>query len=522
MLIKIITKCTALTAAAAMLSVLIPQGISAAADIVYTQYDMTSIYNTGNIYTSRQGAQGNAGYAGAFDYDSFIGDSYNTWQNEWESGMTDNVLTIGDIPFAMRVIDHGDWMVNTPCVWWNTGYNTPYTNFDIEDSYYTSLEILANSDRPTQPQLTVRLNYADGSVEAYNYTLAYFFNGFGDAEDGIESPDCTMDMNGYVGHFSVSVDPLKILESFDIVNDRFNLTSGSDGQPVKNENGQYTANEEAVSNRGRYSHTAAVYAMTLVQDEEQIEQAQNEKIEKEIEEIENAIDSLGEISELTYDRKDEVDRITELLETAEQDGIDAETQISNYSKYLEAVERMNQLYEQQVYTSIIDAIDGLGNIADLTYDQKDDVDNITKLIQEANAAGYTVTEETVPNYSNYLEAVEKINELYAETVYKEIEDAIAALGDVDEITYEDKEKVDHITALIENAQAQGLNISEETVKNYPDYVQAKNTIKGLTSVSITVDMSQMYNQGTIYTSVNQLGSAGYAGSIYYPYFISSE
>lgn len=508
---------------AAVLSVIftvIPDFAYAEGEKVYTQYDMSSVYNVGNIYTSKN-AMGNAGYAGAFSYNDFIGSKYNVWQNEWTDTMLDNTLLLDGTPFTMRVVDHRDWKVNTPCVWWNNA-NRAYTNFDVDDGYYTSLEVIANSDRPTQPILTVKLNYSDGSEEAYNYTLAYFFNGFGNTSTGISVPDCTKGATGYAGHFTIPVNPTKTFVSFDILSDRYNLTSGTDGQPVKNASGSYTVNTEAESHRGRYSHTAAVYAMTLVQDKELIDKMQEEKIAEQIKIIEAAIDSLGEISDMTYDQKDKVDEISELIRAANADGIDIESKISNYEKYISAVEKIKQLYDERVYMEIKDAIDALGEIADMKYEQKDELLHITELIDKARKEGYIISAETVENYTKYEEALIRMEELYTEYVCKEIEDAIDALGNIDELDYSDIDKTESVTKLIDEASKNGITVSEENVLNYAKYLNALKHIKGLTPMSVTIDMSGMYNQGTIYTSKNQLGSAGYAGSVYYPYFISSE
>ncbi len=204
--------------------------------------DLSQLYNTGCIYTSREDVTGNAGYPGAFAYNDFINNPNIPWDSEWENGQTENTLTLNGVTFKMRVVDHGNWENRTNCVLYNSN-ETEYTNIDIDDGYYTSLEILANSHKPTRPYLVVRLNYNDKTEEVQRI-LWYVYHGNGDADGGISSRMTSANPGeglGYIGHYSIPVDEKRKLKSIDILNDNY-TEPGND----------------------KYPSTAAIYAMTLM------------------------------------------------------------------------------------------------------------------------------------------------------------------------------------------------------------------------------------------------------------------
>lgn len=237
-------------------------------------------YNYGNIYTSLYNVEGGAGFSGAFYRPDFL-ENLN-WQSAWTDSLTDNILLshneyLGeDIKFFMRVPDFSTLPEN--CVWKNDSTykanSGEYTVMDVADGYYNTLEILANSDRPTTnaKYMALRLDYSDESHEFYEYRLNYFANGVSvDAITSVESTRTWIGAenvddlhdeslrpagtNGKVGHYSVPVDSSKKLISVSILNDKYDWE--------KDELGGYSVTESEYSGRSNYKRTVCIYSMTL-------------------------------------------------------------------------------------------------------------------------------------------------------------------------------------------------------------------------------------------------------------------
>lgn len=487
---------------------------------IYKIIDLSSMYSAGNIYNSEKTYNGgNAGYAGAWYYNDFISDKYINWEEPWKDGMTENILTTSGVKFKLRVVDGN----GAHCVVRNRNDSKVYTNFDVEDGAYTSLEILVNTDRPTNTakKLGVKLNYSDGTQKVSEYGLALFTNGFGEQDKGVKATRCRTSGDlpaAYLGHFTISTDPTKELTSFDIINDRFDFVI-EHGEYVI-ENGEYKTEKCQLSSkdndRGNYTHVNQIYAVTMVTNEAVIEAAKQAKIQKNVTEIDAAIEALGNIESLKYQQKDDVDAITKKIEKAKNEGIsDIEQRLSNYSDYTAAKAKMEELYREIVYKEIADMIDALGNIEDLQYSQKADVEEIGKKIEAAKAEGYEINKNTVENLINYENAVKRIEELYTEQVLENISKKIAALGNVESLTYADKAKVEEIAKMISLAEEKDIAVNSKTLSNYSDYERAVAVVKNQEPTSIPVDISSLYNVNNIYGphASSVTGNAGYAGRI---------
>ena len=499
-------------------------------DDIMIPINMSLMYNMGNIYTSIKTELGSAGYAGAFYYDDFISSEKHTWKNEWTDGMTDNVLVHDDVEFNMRVIDHKKYNNQASCVFWNNGKDV-YENVDIGDGFYKSIELLLNSDRPTtaEKRIGVKLNYSDGTERIYEHKINYFANGGTSVFESTATSNTwkegeALTSTGKISHLSIDVDATKELESFDIINDKFDFQMNSDGTYKTDENGKVLTSQASSTNRSRLTHTAAIYAITLVQNEELINKAKEEKAKALFKDIYDAIDALGDIDDLHYSQKADVDNITKLIKEVETLGFTADTStVENFDKYLKALDKIEEVKVMEAQESIKNLIDALGDIGSLTLDDEEKVENITKEIEKVRADGVEISADTISNYENYTAALKRIDELKIEKKLQDISDKITALGDIDSLTAEDGAKLDEIQAMIDAATAEGIEVSKDTVPNYDDYKAAINKIKSLTPVVVPFDMSEYFNCGDIYSStIGFNGSAGYAGSFYYPAVIEKE
>lgn len=498
--------------------------IQAESGDIQTIFDLSDMYTTANIYNKDPlYSGGNAGYAGAWYYDDFISDKTITWKTPWTEGMTDNILTTANgVDFKLRVVEGN----SANCVLRNRSDSNVYTNLDVEDGAYTSVEFLASSDRPSSSTdykyMGVKLNYSDGTSTVEEHYMNLFANK--PLVVGVESRRCRngAEAMGYLAHVTVKTNPEKELESIDIINDRFEWVTDSSGNYVT-ENGEYkTTMHEKTNSRGSYKFVTQIYAVTLITNEEVVKAAQEAKIAKQIAEIEDSITALGEIENLQYSQKEDVEKIGELIETAKNDGINVEEKVSNYQNYLDAVVKMEELYREIVYKEIADAIDRLGAVENLEYSRKPELEAITAKIEEAESNGYEVTKETVTNLSVYEAALIRMEELYVEKVLKEIEDKIIALGDINSLTYADQEKLDEIAEMISSAETEGIEVNSDTLSNYDTYIKAQSIVKDLMPVSVPVDISALFNVSNIYgpNGGSVTGSAGYAGRIVYQSMIN--
>lgn len=522
---------SAITAAALFSATWVPVSAAEITDgDIMIPINMSLMYNAGNIYTSVKSELGGAGYAGAFYYDDFISSEKHVWKNEWTDGMTDNILVHDNVEFNMRVIDHKKYNNQAYCVFWNNR-NAVYENVDVEDGFYKSIELLVNSDRPTTAakNIGVKLNYSDGSEQIYEHKLNYFANGGTSVFESTATSSTwkegqELTTTGKISHLSIDVDVTKELESFDIINDKFDFQMNPDGTYKADENGKVMTSQASTTNRSRLTHTAAIYAMTLVQNEELINKAKEEKAKALCMDIYDKIEALGDIDNLHYSQKTDVDNITKLIKDVEALGFSADaTTVLNYDKYLKALDKIEEVKVIEAQESIKNMIEALGDISSLTLEDEDKVAGITKEIEKVRADDIEISSETISNYGNYTAALKRMEELKIEKKLQDISDKITALGDIDSLTAEDSKKLDEIQNMIDAALAEGIEVSENTVLNYSDYKAAINKIKSLTPVVVPFDLSDYFNCGDIYSStVGYNGSAGYAGSFYYPAVIEKE
>ncbi len=282
-------------------------------DPISSIIDLSGVYNQHGIYSSVENETGSIGNAGAFDYDAFLNDI--AWEAPWDDGQTDNTLILDGVRFEMRVIDHGAWENKESCVWWNNGAGS-YTNFDVEDNIYSSLDILANAYAGERPYLSVKLNYSDGSIQEETIRVYFVYHNYGETGPVIRAKltDAAAGDGGYayIGKYSIPVDSSKTLISVDIANDNYK----PEGTELE------------------YNAPVAVYAMTLTQTRE----VYNETVLSVIEDKINALPA-----DITYENKAQVDEITKLITDAQANGIDVAGELSNYSVYLDVVETVEKL-----------------------------------------------------------------------------------------------------------------------------------------------------------------------------------
>lgn len=308
--------------------------------------DLTGIFNRNRVYTSvsDQGPT-SAGYPGAFDYASFIGDEYITWVTPWVDGMKENKLISDGHTFKLKVVDSGNADKDlSNVIFWN-GDSTvtgEWTNIDVYDGKYNSIEVLANSNRAPGNKndysaaeqgktLIVRLNYADNEGPVIlgtnrEYELNFFANG------GIAPTVASKRNNstsvGTIRHITIPAEFGRTLESIDILNSGYAIDEDGNvvedtvrldvnGEPYKN-----NTTGEVLTNGT--NHNAVIYAMTLVGTKSSVAEVNKDYIA----EIEAKIDTLTN-SAVDADIMAE---IADMLIVAGDRGV-ADEDISNISKY---------------------------------------------------------------------------------------------------------------------------------------------------------------------------------------------
>lgn len=328
--------------------------------LISLPYDMTSFYNSGRIYSGIKTVMGSAGYAGAFYYDDFIGDKYIKWENPWTEGMIDNVLVNEGIPFNMRVIDHKNGADTRSCIWKNSvTTDDEFTDFDVADASYNTLEVLANNDMAGMKRyMVIKLNYTDGTADYSQYELNAFPNSaasqtIGDVSSTRTDPGLPegeeLTKYGHIGHYSIPVDTSKVLDSFSVLNEKYKYE--------ENEAGEISISKiegEKLSRYSSYPHAAAVYAATLT--------ATNENVKNIY--VNQAVKMISELpAELTYDDKASLDKIDIILDKIIELGgtLDDITNYSVLKAAKETIEGLTPVYipvdlsdlynESAIYTS---------------------------------------------------------------------------------------------------------------------------------------------------------------------------
>lgn len=368
------------------------------------------------------------------------------WKYDWTTKMTDNALFHDGIEFNMRVVDCGNGDKNSEnCLFLNNSADV-YTFIDVKDDNYISLELLANTDKqlPTTMDtryIGIKLNYVDGTHEVTEIPISYCIS-----EEGT-SPVVSLSNKrdgsmAQISHLSVEINYYKKLDSFQILNERYVFDKESNGEYKKDENGDFITAKHSGATRKNRSHSSAVYAMTLVQNEEKTQEVIKEEAKKLYGEIYNDIEALGEI---TYEKKSDLDAITEKINKIIALELPVtKTEVANLDVYEAALTRWEELRIEKIINDISDMITDLGDIDSLTIEKEKDILDITNAIDAAIAEGVEINSDTVANYSDYERALIKLDELRIEKKKQDIIDAITALGDVEELTSDDLDKIEAI------------------------------------------------------------------------------
>lgn len=258
-----------------------------------TQYPAEISCNYGNIYTSEYNHEGGAGYSGSFYRPDFIKNL--DWKKEWTEGMTENTMFSynkylqNNVKFNMKITDYRSKTLSGDCVLKNDSTykdnDGEYITVNTAPGRYKSVEILANSDRPTQTSkiMGVRLDYADGSRDYSEYSLSFFTNGINSAGVGgvkstktwvnAQSIDELYDtskrysINGGITHYSVPADSTKQLLSVSFLNDKYDWKIDENGEYILDESGERVVCESEYSNRMDYKRTVTIYAVTFLSNE---------------------------------------------------------------------------------------------------------------------------------------------------------------------------------------------------------------------------------------------------------------
>jgi len=378
--------------------------VSADEGDIQTVFDLTGMYTTGYIYNDNLNyTGGNAGYAGAWYYSDFISDKYVEWKTPWIDGMTDNILIANGVEFELRVISGN----NGNCVMRNRSDNEVYTNLDVEDGAYTEIDFLVNSDRASsstdKKYIGVKLNYTDGTSEISECYINYFAN----------QPDETEMLKRGVRSRRCNSGKDTVYGNLSQVIFEVNPEKELESVDIINDRFEWVkgTDGEYVIENGEYKTK-----------------------------MHESANSRGKYKYISQ--------------------IYAVTLITNE----ETIKKAQEEKVKKQIKDIENAIDALGGTENLEFSQKADVDKIGEMIDKAVKDGIVV-EEKISNYQVYLDAVVRMEELYRERVYKDIENAIDALGTIEELEYSQKKELEEIEKMIEAAEENGYAVNEETVSN---------------------------------------------------------
>ena len=364
------------------------EAIDSALKFVSIPVDMSDMYNTARIYTdSPSYTNGAAGYAGTIYRPSFFDLPYWDEGTDWDKSLT-NTMTFDGIKFQFYVPECHDNSNADYAIYGNQETNIMFKNIDVADRKYQTIEFIANANRNTTNAslqqrangLAVKLNYSDGTSEIVEseYKLNFIVNPY-QTPTGLRPYMANPDMftnstklrYANIGHHTIKVDQSKVLESYDIVNQRYDFERDADGKIVKNADGSYTMFDTTnlgckvtkdtatgkitweytkdadgnyipyddsvhtgyakIATRGAYYYTVAVYAMTLVQS--LTEYSTNAAVA--------ANEAIAAIPEnITYADKAVVVEAKKLVDDLIAVGVDTKY-ITDYDKYLAAVEKID-------------------------------------------------------------------------------------------------------------------------------------------------------------------------------------
>jgi len=288
-------------------------------------YDMSGMYNTSRIYSSVPTYNnGQAGYAGNWYRDSFISLPYWDEGIDWTETDTGE-MTFEGIRFRFYVPDCVDNSDAKYAIYRNTFGNDekefyPFKNIDLEDTYYKKLAIMANSERQNPGHILIRLNYADGSDEIYTEKLNFFVNSAsGKYISALRCPP-EQERNGYLPMLEIPVDSSKVLESYDILMDRYELLTDGDGNYLRDENGEVIPQLGTGSNRGNYPTACAIYAMTAVMAYKEYHDLYTQKLNEMDVSLENEIMLSGGVPVSISQKGSQVfDEMTSILKVLEDE-----------------------------------------------------------------------------------------------------------------------------------------------------------------------------------------------------------
>lgn len=319
-------------------------------------YDMSGMYNTSRIYSSVPTYNnGQAGYAGNWYRDSFVSLPYWDEGIDWTETDTGE-MTFEGIRFRFYVPDCVDNSDAKYATYRNTFGNDekefyPFKNIDLEDTYYKKLAIMANSERQNPGHILIRLNYADGSDEIYTQALNFFVNSAsGKYISALRCPP-EQERNGYLPMLEIPVDSSKVLESYDILMDRYILLTDDEGNYLRDEEGEVIPQLGTGSSRGNYPTACMIYAMTAVMAYKEYHDLYTQKLNEMDVSLENEIMLSGEVPVSISQKGSQVfDEMTSILKILEDEEFKAG--LGNYNKILAVLPRFEGFSAQTDFYNV--------------------------------------------------------------------------------------------------------------------------------------------------------------------------
>ena len=321
--------------------------------------NLSSLYNAAKISGNTQMSYG----AGGYGYDSFINLPY--WNNDADFTEKDtNKMTFNGITYEMSAVENGsknDTLVSTMS-------DSPYTQIEVNPGYYETVEILANARRSTIDSqfLRIILKYSDGTEEAGIMPINYMTNQFVSDRQIKVARFSKTDAFAYIGQHSVKADRTKKLVAINVLNANYDFDNGK-------EYASYRTDE-------------------LLRND----------------------DGTLKIRELMHS----TDKT--LLETVEYNGRSinlyklATGELPTSDNYASAnavifamtlTQNNDSLVKTQVLP-IVEKIDALYAGGEVDYSKADEIDEIEKLIAEAEENG--ITKDMISNYNKLIKAKKRI------------------------------------------------------------------------------------------------------------------
>lgn len=320
--------------------------------------DLSGMYNMPKISEYTQMSYGASGYC----FDSFINLPY--WNNDADFTEQDtNKMTFNGITYEMSAVENGSKNDTLVC----TMSDSPYTHIEVNPGYYETVEILANARRSTISQfLRIILKYSDGTEEAEIMPLNYMTNQLASGRQIKVARFSKPDAFGYIGQHSVKADRTKKLVAINVLNANYDFDNGKEYATYKTD--ELLRNDDGTLKIRKLMHST---------DKTVLETIEYNGIRIELYKL-----ATGELP------------TSDIYASA------------NAVIFAMTLTQNNDSFIKTLVLPIVEKIDALYAGGEVDYSKADEIDEIEKLIAEAEENG--ITKKMIYNYNKLIAAKKRI------------------------------------------------------------------------------------------------------------------